>query len=299
LKLKKNISLMNMSVKLCESCYLIITENLLENTEEKNAKKFQAQMREVARKDPDSMPFSGLSKKQMSVPPTSAGGADKAHKLRLLDKELYNGTSSEVESMASRKNKDFGAKTDDNFFSSGSAFASGNKHSKSTAGSGFNFPDTRHQHVKSAFQVKREVLPEIAVTHADLYKPEQTLEADIVKDYFTRTTNPAEIKRFIPEQPIIKQMRSPYSNDIKIRLPHKENIEERIPGYNAPNMKSTMRFPTAQSKERLAPQPPAKKESSISMQPSKGRKYQRTNYTSMMDTIKDLRAYLGTDIGDL
>jgi len=299
LKLKKNISLMNMAVKLCESCYLIITENLLENAEEKNAKKFQAQMKEFAKKDPDSMPFSGLSKKQLSVPPTSATGAEKTHKMirGLLEKEGIGitGTPSEVDSMASRRNKNefVGSRTEDNFF------GSGGKHSSSKSSAGLmsgGLPDTRHQHVKSAFQVKREVLPEIAVTHADFYKPEQTLEAEVMKGYFTREVHPVEIKRFIPEQPVIKQMRSPYSSEIRIRNhPTKENFEERTPGYATAKQ---IRFLTAQSKERLPAQPPVNTKKDTS-QFSKSRKYQRTNYSSMMDTIKDLRAYLGSDIGDL
>ena len=50
-KLKSNVSLMNMMVKLCENCYLEATENIIETKDDRKAKNTQVQIREKVKKN--------------------------------------------------------------------------------------------------------------------------------------------------------------------------------------------------------------------------------------------------------
>jgi len=117
-----------------------------------------------------------------------------------------------------------------------------------------------------------------------------------VKGYYSRTPKVPTSHRLQPEKPqILRQTRSPYATDITFKSPVKDTNRDLL----TPEKPRTINFPTSNSRENTATEKLNKNSVSSLWKNRSAQNMHRTNYSSMISTIKDLKAILGQNLEEL
>jgi len=270
-KLRKNVSLMNMDVKVCEDCYLLVTSSLLENLEEHKAKKHQTHLREISKKQTNVFGLQKISEERKSTKQESPNifsfvpGQRTGQRTSTKTLTIDSSPKAEVkqDDTASKKSTFFGVQKP--------------------------IPE-QHTFLPEIEQNSRS-RENIIYESKEYQSPEeeQFYKTDYTKDYYLRTTTSHSnlFKKTSTSVPQSRQHKSPYSIGLDLKLPAREKSREKLLRGSRPEFFITRPITTESQTPKVWNHTP------------KAGEIHRNNYNSVLSTIRDLRAFLGQNLEDL